>query len=75
MIYGVLEMENTIPELIFTIGGRQYWEEIRDTIKRITAEYGNENHNLRIKILETPCYSDKKIVYEANGVVRFEDRD
>ena len=48
-------------ELLFTIKGKHYWEEVRDTINRITAEYSNENYNLRIIVEQTPCYADTPI--------------
>ena len=68
-------MMSNKPELIFTIKGRHYWVEICDTIKRITAEYGNGDYALRIEVQELPCYSDKRIVYTENGGVKLEERD
>ena len=53
---GKLEMNK--PELIVTIKGKCYWEEINDTIKKIIAEYGNENYTLRINVETVPCYVD-----------------
>ena len=45
-------------ELLFTIKGKHYWEEVRDTVNRITAEYGNENYTLRINVESVPCYAN-----------------
>lgn len=48
------------PELIFSICGSYYWAEICDTIKRISAEFG-ESHTLRINVESVLCYADNPI--------------
>ena len=48
-------------ELLFTIKGKHYWEEVRDTVNRITAEYSGKNYTLRINVESVPCYADTPI--------------
>lgn len=56
-------------ELLFTIKGKHYWEEVRDTVNRITAEYSGKNYTLRINVESVPCYADTpvEINYPENG--------
>ena len=56
-------------ELLFTIKGKHYWEEVRDTVNRITAEYSGKNYALRIDVESVPCYADTpvEINYPENG--------
>lgn len=53
-------MNNAKAELFFKISGRYWWSEVRDTVNRITAEFGGK-HVVRIEVEQTPCYADEPV--------------